>query len=249
VPRPAAGTERLWLTEPRRRTAIAHVTAVRGDWFLLDRSLYCPRSHAYRHPQVADRGVLWRQNGEKRNVAGVTDQDGLLWHRTEGATPALGERVQCHLDAGRRAGTERAHTALHLLLHTLPPGVGRLVADPEVRGGGHIRLALDGPLAAPETLARWRQAVLGLVGDDRPVARIHVADAEVANGLRPQPFIDQPYPGPPETKEAVRIEGVGALPCDGTHADRTSVVRDLLLAERHARRGVAVLVWRLQPRP
>ena len=238
-------TERLWLTQPARRTTPAVVTMVKGPRFVLDRGLFAPRSRTYRHPQPPDEGTMWRANGEKRRLAGVVEEKGLLWHRLEGVVPALGEKLTCHLDVERRETTSRAHTALHLLLHALGPGGPRLVADPEVKGGGTIRLTLapkpDPRARVGEALAR----VKALIAEDRPITPLAVPRDLARHRLMPQPFVpDDPFPGPPDLLHGVEIAGVGALPCDGVHVTRTSGVHEVSLVSLQTGGAGAVLLLR-----
>lgn len=241
-------TIRLWLTEPGRKTALAQVTAVRGDAFRLDRSLYCPRSRTYRHPQDPDHGVIWTPDGEKRRLVSVYEDAGL-WHRLRGATPAVGDTLRCHLEVSRREETARGHLALHLLLHALPRDAGGLDEDPEVRGGGHVRFTFDVSWIDPKILKAWRDAALALASRDLPLSRIHVTDTEVPHRLTPQPFSDGIlWPGPVTTKEAFLIDGVGAYPCDGTLPERTGAVKDLVVRAAHPdRRGRLVVVFQSGP--
>lgn len=241
-------TERLWLSEPRRKTALVEVTAAQRDVFQVDRSLFCPKSRTYRHPQPSDQGVVWTPDGEKRKLVTVFEDDRGLWHRLRGATPSVGDRLQCHLDPDRRETIARGHTAMHLLIHTLPRAAGRFAEDPEVRGGGHVRFTFDVPWIPPPDLSSWRSAALALIQQDRPLQRIHVVDTEVPHKLRAQPFAEAPYPGPVTTREAVAIEGVGALPCDGTHLERTGGIGGLVVPEAHPdRQGRMVVVFRALP--
>ncbi|MCA1813296.1 MAG: hypothetical protein LC624_05020, partial [Halobacteriales archaeon] len=108
-------TDLLWLQEPARKTCLAAVTGTRGPAFLLDRSLYAPTSHAYRHPQPPDRGEVWL-GGDKRVLTRVFWERGELRHVVRGAVPERGARVNCRLDADRREALSTAHTAMHLVL-------------------------------------------------------------------------------------------------------------------------------------
>ncbi|MCA1818498.1 MAG: hypothetical protein LC620_00335 [Halobacteriales archaeon] len=231
-------TERLWLTEPRRSTALARVVAVRGRAFALDRSLFAPKSLSHRHPQPHDQGTVWWE-GEKRRLERVFERDGSLWHLLRGTVPARGAELNIHLDADRRMLASRAHTAMHLLLKALAiSGAPPLVADPEVKGGGNIRMELAAsvaPRALAEALAqanRWAEG-------SHAVRREFVPrGAEV--GLDAQRFQPpDPFPGPADVLAVVRIDGVCAYPCDGTHVERTAQVGRIVVAEARARAGGA----------
>ena len=237
-------TERLWLTEPRRATALAQVVAVRGHAFALDRSLFAPASKAHRHPQPADKGTVWL-DGEKRRLERVHLRDGVLWHELRGTTPKTGTKVQCHLDADRRLAASRAHTALHLLLAALYPpssavpvpdegaATPPMTRDPEVKGGGSFRLDLAAPLPPRQLAAALAQA-RQWVEQDRRVAAEHVLREHAPKMLAPQRFRPpDPFPGPADVLDVVRIDGVAAFPCDGTHVERTGKVGPLSIAQAH----------------
>lgn len=229
APTPLAATNRLWLTEPRRATSISSVTRARGDRFTLDRSLFAPTSHSYRHSQPHDTGVAWIEGGEKRILTSSFEDQGLLWHRLRGAIPTVGSKLNCQLDQERRLLTSRAHTAMHLVLHAMArPGPAStrpaLVADPAVKGGGTFRLELAGPVA-PTQLAAWlAQANQWVAANKRATVEHHPREL-AAKVLEAQLFDPaDPFPGPQDVLSCVRVDGVGALPCDGTHVEQTQRV-------------------------
>ncbi|MEA3144027.1 MAG: misacylated tRNA(Ala) deacylase [Thermoplasmata archaeon] len=241
-----AGTERLWLTEPRRTTCLAKVTAVRGNLFALDRSLFAPTSDAHRHSQPMDQGTVWWE-GEKRRLVRVVERGGTLWHELRGTVPDVGVQLQCHLDAERREKESRAHTAMHLWLKALsdlraPPHV----ADPQVKGGGTFRLDLQSFVPAP-LLAQARQQVEGWIAQDLPVTVEHLPRGFEAQELTPQSFAPpNPYPGPDTTLSVVRIGKVCAYPCDGTHVARTRAVGATVVAQAQPTRNGFMLVCRVK---
>ena len=234
-------TERLWITEPRRTTALARVVAVRGAAFALDRSLFAPTSRTHRHPQPHDQGTVWGE-GEKRWLMRVEERDGALWHRLKGMLPPIGTELNCHLDAERRAQVSRTHTAMHLLLAALRPHRAALTADPKVKLGGTFRLDLAAPLA-PRALAEALARANAWAAEDRRVTREHLPRGTEAKLLDAQAFQPpDPYPGPAATLDAVRIEGVCAYPCDGTHVERTRKVGRIVIPVARAAHGGAVIV-------
>jgi Ser-tRNA(Ala) deacylase AlaX len=244
-PSPAPSTERLWLTEPRRTTCLSRVTAVRGQLFALDRSLFAPTSHAHRHSQPMDQGTVWWE-GEKRRLVRVIDKAGTLWHELRGTVPELGVQLQCHLDVERREKESRAHTAMHLWLKALsdlraPP----LVSDPQVKGGGTLRFDLAAPIA-PTLLAAARAQVEAWIAADHAVSVEHLPRGFEAQQLTPQMFQPpDPYPGPSTSLSVVRIGKVCAYPCDGTHVARTRQVGSTVVAQAQATRKGFLLVVRV----
>lgn len=237
-------TARLWVTEPARRTAIATVTATRGPYFALDRSLFAPTSRTHRHPQPADQGVVWIEGGEKRRLVAVHERAGELWHEARGAVPPVGSRLQCHLDQARRDLTSRAHTAMHLVLAAAHhAGAPALASDPTVKGGGTFRLDFTATVA-PAALAAWLAQAneWGRLG--RAVTVEHWPRGDEAKVLDAQRFDPpEPYPGPATSLDCVRIAGVCAYPCDGTHVQRTSLIGRIVAA--HATRAGRVLVGKV----
>lgn len=223
--------ERLWITQPRRATCLAEVTEVRGERFAVDRALFAPRSRIFRHPQYADEGVVWIE-GEKRRLLSVEEQGDTVWYRLRGTTPQVGQTLQCELDQDVRSLSDRAHTAMHLFLGALqdPPP---MVADPEVKGGGHFRLTFAWHVPA-DMLAGALKQVEAKVREDLPVGRGFATRAEAAHEVRSQHFQPpDPIPGP-DVMPLVRIGGL-VYPCDGTHVDRTSEVGRVVVA--HAAQG------------
>ncbi|MBW3582682.1 MAG: hypothetical protein KY455_06245 [Euryarchaeota archaeon] len=230
--------ERLWLTEPERKTALADVTGVRGDRFTLDRGLYAPESRAYRHPQPADRGVVWLPNGEKRKLVGVFEEVDVVWHRLRDAVPTKGDRVQCHLDVPRRTLVSRAHTALHLFLLAMGRELPPMVRDPEVQGGGTVRITCASSPVPRERIAAALKRCDAWCREDRVVRREPVPHDLAEHRFVEQRFQDPaPYPGPETTLEGVFVDGVGGFPCDGTHVGRTSAVGRIVVRHAHVGRG------------
>ncbi len=202
----------------------ATVVAATPRGFVLDRSLFAPRSTLYRHAQPADRGTVWDASGAKRPLAGVDDERGVVVHRVEGWSPRVGEKLRLDLDVARRESTERAHTALHLVLHAVSTMKGlRLGASPEVKGDGHVRVSFAPPAPSPPVAQELMKRALGLAQKDAPVVRRAVPRDRASLELAPQPYADGVLlPGPGDLLDAVFIEGVGGLPCDGTLAARAA---------------------------
>lgn len=233
IPGAVPPAERLWETEPGRSTCLAEVTGTRGGAFRLDRTLFRPKSRVYRHPQRADAGTVWVKGKDKQDLVTVYEQGGRVWHRVDGQRPDVGDELQCHLDRDRRALDSRAHTAMHLVLRAVTQlADATLVEDPEVKGGGRFRLDLRSWELGPDLLARALDRVGSWIEADVPVERGYTPRDVAEHKLDPQPFEAGPaYPGPETTLEAVGVGEVCAYPCDGTHADRTGEVGDVVLRD------------------
>lgn len=217
-------TDRLWITDPKRTTCLAEVVEVRGNEFRVDKALFAPRSRACRHPQNHDKGTIWL-DGEKRRLHSVRET-GDVWYSLRGTIPSVGQQLQCQLDQTVRNEASRAHTAMHLFLaQTEVP----MVANPEVKGGGHFRLTYAWPFDAATCL----QGARSLVRADLPVERTH-ATRDAERFLSVQHFQPpDPIPGP-DLLPLVKI-GDHCVPCDGSHVNRTGRINGIRLV--HAAQG------------
>jgi Ser-tRNA(Ala) deacylase AlaX len=224
------------MTEPLRKTCLATVEAVQGDWFQVDRALFAPTSRACRHPQYSDSGNVW-VDGDKRKLAGIrvgTGKRAGTWYRLKGTIPNMGEALQCELDQKRRDETARTHTGMHLMLAALGAmKLSAMVADCEVKGAGHFRLTF-----ADVIPRHFLAAALKLVHEemraDKPISRSFASRNEIEHFARPQSFRPpDPFPG----GESVSLVTIGdcGLPCDGSHVDRTGRLSSVAIA--HARPG------------
>lgn len=242
------GTERLWITEPSRRTSLSEVVEVRGSAFRLDRTLFHPKTRAYAHPQRRDRGTAWIQGKDKAELAAVYERGGDVWHRLDGETPPEGADLQCHLDVPHREQVERAHTAMHLLLSALwdRPQPVPLARDPEVKGGGTVRLDLDRSYARPDEVKGWLDHANALVERDLAVTGRFVAREEAEDGHAgvDQQYVDgrPSYPGPEGSLRVVDVEEGPSYPCDGTHVDSTGEVGGIVVQQVDVRDDGTTLV-------
>lgn len=206
-------TQRLYLEDARRKTALALVTAHASGGFLLDKTVFHTPDWRYHHQQPCDRGHVIA-DGHKLKINKVGwDQRGRLIHRTEGPIPSVGAKAQLHLDADRRLLQARAHTLMHLLLHALAECKAQVLSQPEVMGGGEVRVNAKFR-EAPETawqkvLSRAKQ----LAEARTDVVTTWMPREDAARIVTPQGMpLAQIAPDEP-TLRIVRI-GTNALPCD-----------------------------------
>lgn len=211
-------TDRLWITDPGRVTCLAEVVEVRGDEFRVDKALFAPRSRACRHPQNHDEGTVWL-DGEKRRLHSVRD-NGDVWYALRGTVPPVGQSLQCQLNQDIRQETSRAHTAMHLVMQHIDVP---MVADPEVKGGGHFRLTYAWPVDATSAV----QKAMASLQADVVVERTYATRA-AEKFLTPQHFQPpDPVPGP-YLLPLVKI-GDHCVPCNGTHVDRTGRISTIAI--------------------
>lgn len=192
-----------------RAHCLAVVEQVRGQAVVLDRSVLYGESRVYGHPQPGDRGHLLGE-GRKIKVEKSMERDGLLLHLLAGAPPARGAKVQVHLDLPRRLQNSRAHTLAHLLVHAGRAQKLIFTEPPRIVGGGQVRARVVGNTTG------LMDRLTALVAADRPISSRWVPPENLPD---PTPWTVPMVEG---AVRLVEVEGVGAVPCDGTHARRTS---------------------------
>jgi Ser-tRNA(Ala) deacylase AlaX len=221
--------DRLWITDPTRVTCLAKVTKVRRNEFCVDKALFAPRSTACRHPQNHDKGTVWL-DGEKRRLSTVREA-GDVWYSLRGTIPAVGQELQCQLDQETRQEASRAHTAMHLVMQHID---APMIADAEVKGGGHFRLTYAWPIEIENAM----KLALAQVKADVVIERTYATRAAEKFVTKQQFSPPDPVPGP-EVLPLVKI-GEYCIPCDGSHADRTGRITNIQV--RHAAMGKAGFV-------
>ena len=103
-------TDLLYLRDAYLEAFTARVIDVRDDQVALDRTAFYPTGGGQPH----DTGSLGAAAVvEVRKGSG--EEYHVVWHRIDGAAPAVGDEVECRLDWDRRHALMRTHTALHVL--------------------------------------------------------------------------------------------------------------------------------------
>ncbi len=185
--------------------------------------------------QVGDHGVLRDPTGEivfevedtQRPVAGVIVHRGQLLRRV-----TVGDELAAEVDASRRAGTMRNHTATHLLHRALRNNVGEsarqagsLVAPDYLR----FDFPLDRALTADEKRAIEAE-VRGVIRDNRTVTPRYMTMAEaIAEGA--DAFFDEKYG---EQVRVLFVDGYSRELCGGTHCAATGQVGGFYITGEHS---------------
>lgn len=241
MPGAAPQTQRLYLEEPQRKTALATVTGHASGGFLLDRTLYHAPDKRYHHLQPEDRGHLLAE-GHKLKIPRVfLDQHHRIVHRTTGPLPDVGAKAQLHLDADRRDQQARAHTAMHLLIAAVAETRGTWLEPPRIVGGGEIRLHTKhrdppGP-AVQRILARANQ----LIANRLDVTPRWMPRDDAARHATPQALPLHDIAPEEPTLRLIQIGETSNLPCDAPLVANT---RDLTpLRATYARPTNESLRW------
>ncbi|HET8995764.1 MAG TPA: alanyl-tRNA editing protein [Acetobacteraceae bacterium] len=213
-------TEKLFLDDPRLRSAEATVQTSAPAGIVLDRTVFYARSGG----QPGDTGVLCWDGGETPITDTVKgDADSIVHIPSEGAAlPPKGTRVTAEIDWDRRHRLMRMHTAMHLLCS--------LIKGAAVTGGqvGADRSRLDFDLPNPPAKEWVEMELNALIAADHPV-QIEWMDEAVldANPELVRTMSVQPPRGTGRLR-LMRIGGGDALvdlqPCGGTHVARTGEI-------------------------
>lgn len=211
----------LYLADPYRLEGPATVVAVTPEGRIrLDRPLFYPAGGG----QPGDAGALEIGGRTLAIIDTVKGEGGLpeLVPAEGEAAPAVGAAGVQRLDAARRLGHMRVHTALHLLSVVIPLPVtgGQISAE---KG----RLDFDMP-EPPEDKDALEARLNALIAEDHPVGMEWITDAELdANPGLVKTMAVQP----PRGAGRVRLVRIGSgdrtvdlQPCGGTHVRATAEI-------------------------
>ena len=213
-------TEKLFLDDPRLRTATATVVASGPEGIVLDRTIFYARSGG----QPGDVGVLRWDGGETAIADTVKGEGETILHLPApvAALPLAGVSVEGEIDWDRRYRLMRMHTAMHLLCS--------LIKGAAVTGGsvGADRSRLDFDLPNPPPKEEIEAGLNALIEADHPV-RIEWVDEAVLD-TNPD-LVRTMSVAPPRGMGRLRLmrigEGDGLVdlqPCGGTHVARTGEI-------------------------
>jgi alanyl-tRNA synthetase len=193
--------------------------------------------------QIGDRGLLVGPAGRARVVDARAPALGAILHRVEVESGRLGrgDVVVAEVDAERRAGARRHHTATHLLhaalrsvLGTHVKQSGSLVEPNRLRFDfSHFEALQDEELRAIED--RVNEAVLrdeAVSVDEMPL------DAALDSGALA--FFGDRYE---ETVRVVKVHDTSVELCGGTHVRRTGEIGPLRIVQE---RGIAAGIRRIE---
>lgn len=208
---PLPATERIPLSDARRKTALAQVTGHSAGGFLLDRSLFHAHDARYHHRQPCDRGHALVGGSKLKIVKVGWDSHGRLVHRISGESPLprVGEKAQLHLDADRRELQARAHTLLHVLLAALAEARATHLEPPEVVGGGEVRCHVKA-----RDLTKVEARVRALIATRAPVEILWMPREDLAKRATPQHVPLDVVGADEPTLRVVRMGDWSVLPCD-----------------------------------
>ncbi len=213
-------TEKLFLDDPRLRTAEATVQASTPEGIVLDRTVFYARSGG----QPGDVGVLRWDGGETPIADTLKGEGDSIRHipAPDAALPPVGARVQAEIDWDHRHRLMRMHTAMHLLCSVIK---GAAVTGGQV---GADRSRLDFNLPDPPPKEQVEAGLNALIEADHPV-RIEWVDEAVLDA-NPD-LVRTMSVQPPRGTGRLRLMRIGTdeavvdlQPCGGTHVARTGEI-------------------------
>ena len=178
-----------------------------ATWVELDRTAFYPGGGG----QPADRGRL-----NALSVVDVSEDEGRVWHRVEGAL-APGSRVEASVDWARRFDHMQQHTGQHILSQAFIA-----VAGAETRsfhlGEGEVSIDVAHPGLDPEMLRSVEERANEVVWEDREILIHEVPREEIGRfPLRKLPAVEG-------IVRVVEVQGFDWSACGGTHVRRTGQV-------------------------
>jgi alanyl-tRNA synthetase len=198
--------------------------------------------------QVGDTGVLSGANGRFEVSDTQRDSDLILHYgRVREGELAVGDRVECQVDEGRRAGIRRAHSATHILHYALRQHLG---THAQQRGSkvddDWLRFDFTNLEAvAPAQLASVESESLQRVTAQSPITAdvLPLAEARKRGAMM---LFGEKYPDP------VRMISMGDFSrelCGGTHLQNTGDIESFeILSEEGVSAGTRRIVALTGPR-
>ncbi len=224
-------TERLYYTSPYLKEIDAVVTAVEGNGFLLDRTIFYPECGGQR----GDSGFF----GEYRIITTIQSSSGEPLHIVEGSLPSIGERLTLVLDWDERFFGMKEHTAQHLLSSVLfaSYSIGTVAVH---HGRDEITIETDRKEISSDVLLSVEEKAIALIGENRRVWTEEKERREVEKmNLRRSIKVDG------GSVRVVFIEGQDAVPCGGVHLRSLSEIGELMYTGSETIRGHVRTSWRI----
>lgn len=219
-------TELLYLNDSKLSDARAVVTATHGNWVSFDRTIFCPHSHEYLHPQPGDDGHI-EVSGITIPVTALVLQGGEILHELKGAIPPKGAEVHMRLSWHYRLKSMRLHTAMHILIGTLKQHFN---ADPLV--GNHKTEIMDGfgqvyvpqELHSDNVLKKLERAVNQTIQNGKKITTSYVSTKDLPGyNCLEEPRLKK-LQGRQQDLRITTIDSIGSALCDGTFVNNTGEI-------------------------
>ncbi len=191
-----------------------------AEWVELDQTAFYPGGGG----QPPDRGRLGAAG-----VSDVSEEDGIVWHRTD-ETLAPGARVKGTIDWARRFDHMQQHTGQHILSQAFIE-----VASAETRsfhlGEEEVSIDVAHPGPDPDLLRRVEDRANEVVWEDREILVHEVPRADVGRfPLRKLPAVEG-------NVRVVEVRGFDWSACGGTHVGRSGQIGVVTLLSTEKYKG------------
>lgn len=230
---PVMPTQRLFEADAYQTTARAEVVEVRDGGVILDRTVFYAESGG----QPGDQGTIQTPHGASLTITDTQYLPGKqrISHSVDGDVLAQpGDAVELAVDWPRRRRLMRMHTALHVLCGLVgAPVTGCAIHADRAR----IDFDLETSPFSKEDLDAWLQEA---IVSDYTVSAGWYDVSELA-ALDAEPWSVKPPAAQDGSIRVVRIQGLDAQPCGGTHVAATGELTGIHVSRiqkksRHNRR-------------
>lgn len=236
-------TEKLYYKDKFAKRFTAKVLRVFDNNVVLDRTAFYPEGGG----QAADTGTL-KSTTEVSTVTYAQVVNGVIVHQIEGPPPSVGDEVTGKLDAKRRFGLMRHHTATHILIGAASRVLGKHAWQSGARKE-HNRARLDishHKRLTPDEVLQLERTANDVVARRIPVHVVEMNrnDAEKKYGFR----LYQGGEVPSKDLRVVEIPGWDAEACGGIHVDNTEDVGFIkIVRNERIQDGVERLIFSAGP--
>ncbi len=223
-------TVKLYYSDPLMREVPARVTSVRGNAFLLDRTIFYPEGGGQR----GDSGTF----GPYRIVTTVKDENSNPLHVTDGPLPQVGDEYMLRLDWDERYYGMVEHTAQHLISSVLFHRFS--IATTAVHHGkDEITVETDFSDIPLADLLETELECIRHIGENRRVRMEEMTRSDAALVSRRSIKVDD------SIVRVVIIDGLDAVACGGVHLPSTGEIGELAYAGSDMIRGCVRTHWRV----
>jgi alanyl-tRNA synthetase len=230
---------RLYFDDPHllsfSATVTAHAEHGGRPALVLDQSAFYPEAGG----QMADKGSL----ADLSVVDTQEDESGRVLHIVDATAPlpAIGARVDGHIEKARRRSHMALHTGQHMLSRALLDIAGGETVSSRL-GETECTIDLSKETVSDADLARAEDLVNAIIDDDVVVRAYFPSPDELATlPLRRKPKVS-------ENVRVVDVSGYDVSPCGGTHVTRTGQVGLVHIEKIEKKKGLARLTFSAGPR-
>lgn len=213
-------TEMVFYEDEKRRDIEAEVIATRGEWLVLDRTVFYPEGGG----QEPDQGRI-----EENEVVDVQKQEGIILHKVPGHEFEKGDRVSGRINWNRRKQLMQHHSSTHMVNgatkemlgeHIWQAGAHKTVEKARLDVTHYEKLSRD-------QLDRIETRVKEMIEDDLQITKevMKKTDAEQEYGFR----VYQGGAPPGNNIRIVRIDEIDVEACGGTHLASTAEAGEFVI--------------------